>query len=403
MKNIISIYRNSFSNLQSNIWILGFITFINRSGAMVIVFTSLYLTNDLHYSIADAGVIMSFYGIGSVLGAYTGGWLTDRYNFYDIMIFSLISCGLILLSFPFVTSNIFLSAIIFIYAFTCDMFRPANAAAIAAYSTPDNRTRSVSLIRLAINLGFSIGPAIGGFIAMYVGYKWLFIIDSATSVGAAIGLMIYLPRKVVAKNKDSKAILNDSSTSAYRDFKYLFFIVLVALYAISFFQIFVSIPQYLSNVCKYNEDTIGMLMALNGLLIVVLEMPIVAFLEKKNKGFAFIIAGALCISVSYFVLVLGQNSLLAIVMFIVIMTCSETLAMPFMMNYSLSHPKKERQGQYSALYSIAWGLGFIFAPLIGPGITDHFNFSWMFYFFIGLGLLTALGFSFHSKKQPFKK
>ena len=90
-------------------------------------------------------------------------------------------------------------------------------------------------------------------------------------------------------------------------------------------------------------------------------------------------------------------------MFIVIMTCSETLAMPFMMNYSLSHPKKERQGQYSALYSIAWGLGFIFAPLIGPGIADNFNFSWMFYFFIGLGLLTALGFSFHSKKQPFKK
>src|SRR5690349_13843128 len=168
MKSIFSLYRYAFSGLQSNIWILFIATFINRSGSIVLLFTSLNLTNELHFSIGQAGFIMSFFGIGSVLGAYAGGWLTDRRNFYDIMLGSLILSGLILLAIITVTSQVLLCVIIFLYAFSSDIFRPANAAAIAAYSSGENRTRSVSLIRLAINLGFSVGPAAGGFIAFYV-------------------------------------------------------------------------------------------------------------------------------------------------------------------------------------------------------------------------------------------
>src|SRR6476661_5353695 len=98
---VLSLYRKAFSNLQANIWILSFATVINRSGAMVLVFTSLYLTKELNFSITSAGIIMSFFGMGSVLGAYTGGWLTDRRSFFDIMIFSLLGSGSILLLFPF--------------------------------------------------------------------------------------------------------------------------------------------------------------------------------------------------------------------------------------------------------------------------------------------------------------
>src|ERR1700741_3953654 len=97
MYKLLALYRGSFANIQRNIWILAAAMFINRSGAMVLLFTSLYLTKELHFTIAEAGIAMSFYGIGSVLGSYTGGWLTDRKSFFDIMIFSLISCGITLL------------------------------------------------------------------------------------------------------------------------------------------------------------------------------------------------------------------------------------------------------------------------------------------------------------------
>ncbi len=367
---------------------------------MVLLFTSLYLTQELNFTIGQAGIVMSFYGIGSVLGSYIGGWLTDRKNYFDIMLISLISSGLILLLLLVASSMLGISAIIFIYALTADMFRPANSAAIAAYSTPENRTRSVSLLRLAINLGFTLGPAAGGFIAFHLGYKWLFVIDALTGFGAAWMLYAYLPRHQTARipHHENK-VLNDSSTSAYRDWRFLFFIILVAIYGTCFFQIFASMPQYFNKICHYNEDTIGLLLALNGFLVVLIEMPLVAYFEKSKKIFPFIISGSLCLPVAFAILLFGKGMMFFAVLYTLIITFSEILAMPFMMNFTLSRPLKERQGQYSALYSISYGIANIAAPIVGLGIADRFGFDNMFIFLIGLSLLVAFGFGWMNKKE----
>lgn len=399
MFRLLTLYSNSFANIQSNIWILSVAMFINRSGSMVLLFTSLYLTKELHFTIAEAGVALSFYGVGSVLGSYAGGWLTDRKNFFDIMLFSLISSGLILLLLLIAKTPFQIAFVIFAYAFASDVFRPANSKAIAAYSTPLNRTRSVSLVRLAINLGFSIGPATGGFVALYLGYKWLFVIDACTSFAAAFMLFIYLPRhKDEPKNAES-ILLSNGNKSAYRDIPYLFFIVLVALYGISFFQLFASVPQYFNKECHYNEGTIGLLLALNGLLVVIIEMPFIAFLEKKQKIFPFIITGTLCIPLAFVFLIFGKGVMMYAVLYTIIITFSEMFAMPFMFNYALSRPGKERQGQYSALYSISYGLANIVAPVLGLGIAAKYGFDKMFYFFIILSLVTSIGFMVLNRKD----
>ena len=389
--------------MQRNVWVLSVSMFINRSGSMVLLFTSLYLTDKLHFTIAQAGFVMSFYGIGSILGSYTGGWLTDRRNHFDIMFYSLIGSGLILLLMIFFTSYWAIAAIIFSYALVADMFRPANSAAIGAYSDPENRTRSVSLVRLAINLGFSIGPAIGGFIAMHFGYKLLFVMDACTSFGAAVLLWVYLPRKQNIRSQAQRDILSDKKTSAYRDYLYLFFIALVALYGTCFFQIFASIPQYFSKICHYNEGLIGLLLALNGLLVVLIEMPLVTWLEKKGNMFRYIVGGTLCIPVALTILWLGSGILFWAMMYTFILTIAEVLAMPFMMNYVLSQPVKERQGQYSALYSIGWGVANIIAPSVGLGIAGRFGFGWMFILFITLSFITAIGFVWVKRRNSLEK
>jgi predicted MFS family arabinose efflux permease len=402
MKAILALYKESFSAIQRNIWVLSIAMFINRSGSMVLLFTSLYLTKELHFTIAEAGLALSFYGIGSVLGSYAGGWLTDRYHFYNIMFYSLISSGFILLLLLVARTPIFISSVIFIYAFAADIFRPANSKAIAAYSSPENRTRSVSLVRLAVNLGFSVGPAVGGFIALYLGYKLLFVIDAVTSVAAAGLLFMYLPKKEVEQSKVTSAEIKDSSPSAYRDVPYLVFILLVALYGVCFFQLFASVPQYFDTVCHYSEDTIGLLLGLNGLLVVLIEMPLVTYLEKEKKLFRYIIIGVLCLPVSFAILKFGEGMLLPAIAYTVIITLSEIYAMPFMMNYSLSRPKKERQGQYSALYSIAYGVSNIVAPVLGLGLANRYGFNSMFYVLIGLSILAAIGFILLSKKEVYK-
>jgi predicted MFS family arabinose efflux permease len=392
MVRLFALYRNAFTGIRKNAWLLAVVMFINRSGSMVLLFTSLYLTNELGFTIGQAGIVLSLYGVGSILGSYAGGWLTDRYDHFRIMIFSLVSCGLILLLMLTTTSLILISAIVFLYAFCSDMLRPAVSAAIADASTPENRTRSVSLMRLAINLGFSVGPAMGGFVAHYLGYTWLFVIDAATSFAAALLLLFYLPVKSGHHSEKRKEVLADSSTSAYRDVPFLFFVLLVALYGTCFFQIFASIPQYFSRVCKYDEDTIGLLLALNGLLVVLVEMPLVARLEKSKNIFRFIIAGTLCLPVAFALLSFGKGLMLFSVIYTFIITSSEIFAMPFMMNLVLSRPPMERQGQYSALYSIAFGLSNIVAPLVGLGLADKFGFGSMFAFLIMLSLMTATGF-----------
>ena len=399
MSSILLLYRSAFSNLQRNIWILSITMFINRSGSMVLLFTSLYLTKKLNFSIEQAGLIMSFYGAGSILGSYTGGWLTDRRNYHDIMLWSLIGSGLILLLMLVTVTPVLITAIIFCYGFAADMFRPANSAAIAAYTTPGDRTRSVSLVRLAVNLGFSVGPAIGGFIALYLGYKWLFVIDAFTSFGAAAMLYKYLPKHKTEKNRHDNPILNDSSTSAYRDFKYLAFISLCAFYFISFTQLFASVPQYFNSECHYNEDVIGLLLALNGILVVVIEMPLIAVLEKQKRNFLFIILGVLCLPIAFLILQSGKGIIIFSVLYTLLITMSEILAMPFMFNFAISQPPKERQGQYSALYSIAFGAAIMVAPSLGLGVAARYGFHNMFYFFIALSLIVALGFGLLKRKS----
>ncbi|MFM7728870.1 MAG: MFS transporter, partial [Flavobacteriales bacterium] len=173
----------------------------------------------------------------------------------------------------------------------------------------ENRTRSVSLVRLAVNLGFSVGPAVGGFVAFYIGYKWLFVIDALTSFGAAALLFVLLPARPPDQRVSKSIEKSQSRQSAYRDFSYLFFILLVAVYGTVFFQLFSSVPQYFSKHLHYDEDTIGLLMALNGAIVVAVEMPLILVLEKRKRQFRYIILGTLCLPIAFAILLLGREEI----------------------------------------------------------------------------------------------
>jgi predicted MFS family arabinose efflux permease len=402
MRYILSLYANAFTNLDRNVWILAFAMFVNRTGSMVLLFTSLYLTEELKFSLAHAGIAVSFYGAGSILGSFAGGWLTDRKNYFDVMVFSLLSSGLILPTILLTSNLILISGIIFLYAFCADMFRPAMSAGIALYSTAENRTRSIGLIRLAINLGFSLGPLIGGVVAFYFGYKPLMIIDGFTSVLTAVVVIRYVSRKAAGKKSEDQLPRSDSK-SVYLDYKYLFFILMVAMYGVCFFQLFASIPQYLTRVWNYNEIEMSLVLILNGLIVVVVEMPLMTALQHKSKYFGFIVLGALCVPVSLTILISGNGWLPVVLLYTLVITFSEILAMPFMMNFTLSRPPVSRRGEYAALYSIAFGIANVGAPLAGLGIADKYGFNTMFVVLISLGIVNTIGFWILKTKLEPKK
>lgn len=392
MRGIYLAYKNSFSQLDKNIWILSAAQLINRSGSMVLLFSSLFFIQTLGFNKSEAGFIMSFYGFGSILGSYTGGWLTDRFHYKSIMIFSLVSSGL---SLPFVLliqHKSSLCLIMFGYAFLSDIFRPAASKAISVFSSESNRTRSISLLRLAINLGFSIGPVLGGIIAFKIGYSWLYWLDAITSVGAAILLYSLLPR-TKAKRKLLSAFEKKKFTtpSAYRNSQFLFFTLLVTFYGALFFQLFTSVPVYFKENVMLNEKTIGLLLGLNGLLVFLLEMPIVAKLESSKNNLRMILIGVSCLPLCFGLLALGNGNMAFIIAYTFVITLSEIFAMPFMMNYLYQIAPAERQGQYSALYSIAYGISNILAPLFGLWLAHYFGFERFFAVLVVCGIVLIFG------------
>lgn len=132
MKKIITKYVNTFSGLSKEVWWLSLITFINRSGTMVIPFLSLYLTEDLNFSLSDVGWIMSSFGIGSLVGTFIGGKLTDIIGYYKVMLFSLILTGMFFVSLQYVNTFEGFCIGIFTVMLVADAFRPAMFVALSA-------------------------------------------------------------------------------------------------------------------------------------------------------------------------------------------------------------------------------------------------------------------------------
>lgn len=387
IRRTFSLYQTSFAGLSSPTWLLSLIMLVNRSGTMVVPFMTLYLTGkDMNRTLSEAGLVMALFGLGSIVGAYFGGKFTDKYGFYKVQLFSLLGGGVLFMILGQLNSFPMICLITFILSMVNESFRPANASAIAYYSSVKNRTRSYSLNRLSINLGWAIGASIGGLIASY-NYELLFWVDGFTNVFAALLLIRFLkPGKISEKNEAEPEPVAEKS-SAYRDKTYLWFVLLITIFGFCFFQLFTTIPKYFRDNLFLSEKYIGLIMAINGLLIVMFEMVVVYILEKKNKLIFFISCGTFLTALSFFSLLIDGNAKLITLMMILLITLGEIIAMPFMNTFWIRRTNANNRGQYAALYTIAWGIGQTSGPFLCSLLVDFTNFNVLF---IVLGCLLSI-------------
>ncbi len=355
---------------------------------MVIPFLGVYLTESLHLSIDKSGLVMALFGVGSIVGTLVGGRLTDRLGAYNVMWMSLALGGLMFMVVGQLQSFESLCVGTFILGSVAEAFRPAVTASVALYSTVENRTRSYSLNRLALNLGWSIGPAIGGWLAS-VDYSLLFWVDGCSCIAAAVLLRLILPKTSVSSEEVTPQ--STPSDSAFRDYRYLVFMIFVTLFAISFFQLFSTVPLYYKQVYHLPEDQIGTLMALNGILIVFIEMILVHKLENRYPSLHLMAFGSLLVACSYLIFNVFFG-LWWLVMAMITATFAEMLAMPFMNTYALQRAKAHNRGQYTAIYTASWSIAQISAPLIGTQFISRLGFSMVWWLMVVLCVGAAIGF-----------
>ena len=387
---LLKMYLKSYSGLTTPAWMLAFVLLINRSGSMVLPFLSLYLKDELNLGIDDVAFILTMFGLGSLVGSYLGGHLTDKIGTFAVQFWSLLLTAAGFVMIAHLRSVTELAIGFFVITVISDSFRPANAAAVAKHAKPENLTRAYSLNRMAINLGFAIGPAAGGFLAS-ISYEWLFYVDAISCAMAAIVFAIYFYKKRFKKplvvNQKEKV----SVKSPFKDFRFIIFTILTVGYGVAFFQFLYTLPVFYRDYYLLSESAIGWLLALNGFVVFALEMPLVYIFGKRFSLRNTLLGGCTLLGASFLSLNLADGMVILIIAMI-LLSVSEILVMPFLTTYTANRGDEYSRGKYLGMYSMAYSVSFIIAPAIGLFMIKDYGFHALWWLISVLGILVGIGF-----------
>ena len=401
MNRLARIYFDSYRGLSRPSWMLSAVMLINRIGAMVLPFLGVYMVAELKFTLSQTGVVLSCFGLGAMAGSTLGGWLTDRVGHFRVQLTSIILSVPIFFLLPLLKEVWSLSIGVFVLSTITETFRPANSVSISVYARPENITRSFSLNRMAVNLGFSIGPALGGILAA-ISFKLLFYGNGITALLAGLVFYFYFKNLPVNKNRDifhqaNKIKKIKTGISPWKDKPFLLYSLFCCLYSICFFQLLSTLPLFYRKVHHLSEGNIGLILASNGLVVFLLEMLIVQVAERNFRSSSVIPVGVF-LGASSFLILLVPSGMWVLFLSMFIMSLSEILAMPFMATVTVKRGSADRKGAYMGLNALSVSSAFVFSPLIGTFIAAHFGFSALWIGTAVVGIATAFGL-----KRVFKK
>ena len=384
-------YHNAYAGLSRGTWLLSLIMLVNRMGTMVVPFMTLYLTSpQMGYSVGEAGFVFGLFGAGAFSGAWLGGRMTDKIGFYPVQLITLIGGGILFIVLGQMKSYSLICIFTFAVSFVNEAFRPANSTAIAFYSKKENLTRSYALNRLAINMGWALGVAMGGIIADY-NFELLFWVDGFTNISAALIMWLFL-KPVNYKPVHTKEGGKSGNHSAYRDKTYLAFITVTMLFAACFFQLFTNVPVFLRDEVHLSKTYIGLIMSANGIIIALVEMVLVYKMENRGKNGILIPFGVALVGLSFFMLNIPGIGAAWAFTTIVVVTFGEIFSMPFMNTFWISRTQPTNRGQYAALYTMAWSAAQCMGPMLGAQVADKAGFTVLWWIIGGAALLASYSF-----------
>jgi len=383
-RQIFNAYKTSFTGLSRETWLLSIVILINRCGYMAVPFMGLYITQSLHRSISDAGIVISLFGIGAFLGSAAGGKLTDMFGFRPIQILSSIIGGALFLTFSQVSHFTTLCFLSFLISFFYDAFRPANFAAIAAYAKPGQETRAYSLNRLATNIGFSFGITMGGLIASF-NYRLLFIVDGVVSILVGLAILFLLPKVIGYRKAVKEKLAGIVVPKPWKDVLFIKFLLLTTIFSTCFFLMFRVVPVFFKEEWHINEATIGLILGVNGFIIALLEMVMISKLENKRSPVFYIVIGVVIVGFSFALLMVPKILPIVVGLFSVIcFTFGEMFSMPFINTFVIKRSNEFNRGQYAAGYMMCWSVAQVVAPLAGFYIAEKYNYNTLF---IGISVM----------------
>ncbi|MFC8424515.1 MDR family MFS transporter [Streptomyces sp. NPDC057236] len=391
--------RESVSGLPREFWWLWTSTLVNRLGAFVATFMALYLTLDRGYSASYAGLVAALHGLGGVISSLGAGVMTDRLGRRPTLLVAQTTTALSVALLGFMRDPVAIAAVAFLVGMASNASRPAVQAMMADIVRPEDRIRAFSLNYWAINLGFAISSAGAGFIAEY-SYLAGFLIEAGMTLVCAVLVFVKLPESRPESRDSPDASGEGGSVSlltVLRDGRYMGVVGLSFLVALVFQQGYLGLPVAMGE-AGFTPADFGMAIAVNGVLIVVLQIPVTRFIEHRDPGRLLVISSLLA---GYgFGLTAFAGSVGVFALTVCVWTLAEIVNAPTQTGLVVRLSPVHGRGRYQGMYTMSWAVASLVAPLMSGFVIDHWGAEWLWGMCAVVGTVAGLGYGLLMRRLP---
>ncbi|MBD0746220.1 MFS transporter [Streptomyces sp. CBMA152] len=381
--------RESVSGLPREFWWLWTSTLINRLGAFVATFMALYLTLDRGYSASYAGLVASLHGLGGVISSIGAGVLTDRLGRRPTMMIAQMSTAFSVALLGFMTDPVAIAGVAFLVGMASNASRPAVQAMMADIVKPEDRMRAFSLNYWAINLGFAFSSAGAGLVAEY-SYRAGFLVEATMTLVCAVLVFLKLPESRPERTEKEKAAEPEVSLgTVFRDGRYMGVVGLSFLISLIFQQGYVGLPVAMGT-DGFSSSDFGMAIAVNGVMIVVLQIPVTRYIEHRDARRLLIVSSLLA---GYgFGLTAFAGSVAVYALTICVWTLAEIVNSPTQTGLVVRLSPVHGRGRYQGVYTMSWSVAALIAPLMSGFVIDQYGAAWLWAACAVLGTVASLGY-----------
>jgi MFS family permease len=387
--------RETVSGLPREFWWLWTSTLVNRLGAFVATFMALYLTLGRGYSASYAGLVASLHGLGGVISSLGAGVMTDRLGRRPTLLIAQSSTAVSVALLGFMRDPVAIAAAAFLVGMTSNASRPAVQAMMADIVRPEDRLRAFSLNYWAINLGFAVSSMAAGFIA---GYSYLagFLIEAGMTMICAVVVFAKLPesRPVQA----AKETVDDVGLrTVLRDGRFMSVVGLSFLVALVFQQGSVGLPVAMGR-AGFTPADYGMAIAVNGVLIVALQIPVTRLIERRDPRRLLVVSSLLA---GYgFGLTSFAGSVGVFALTVCVWTLAEIVNAPTQTGLVVRLSPVHGRGRYQGMYTLSWAVAALIAPLMSGVVIDRFGAEWLWGLCALVGTGAAVGYGVLMRRLP---
>jgi MFS family permease len=348
-----------FRRLPPQVQLLVGGTFVNKVGTFIVPYLSLVLHREFHMSAGATGALISSYGVGALISILVGGFLTDSMGRRVTLLVSLLGSGALAVALAFAPSAHVFVPMLVAFGFIAELYRPASAAIISDLLPSHDRATGFATMRVAVNLGFAAGIALGGLL---VDWSWraLFAADGATTV--LFGLLVLL---FIHETKPAEATGPDSgvkTSGLWRDGVYAQAMVVSLAFSLVAFCFITVLPLTVNLWAGYPAAVYGGIVAVNGVLIALFEVSVVSWVRRFRR--LRVAALGLLLAATGFALTGLFPHWLWFLATVALWTAGEILALPQQLAFISDWAPPDARGRYMGFYAATWSIGFALNPIL---------------------------------------